>query len=140
MLEELFGEIQNRVQGRKEMIKKKAIERREHPRIDHRLPIKVAANGYDFATTTENISCVGAYCRIEKYVPPFTKVMVRLSLPVKTGNISKKYDVSCKGVLVRAEDEKSGGFNVAIFFNDITQGQRKIISRYVNQFLPKETS
>ena len=114
-------------------------ERRLHPRLEHKLPIRVAANGYDFVTSTENVSCVGAYCHIDKYVPPFTKVMVRLSLPVRTSSGSKKYDVECKGVLVRTEDEKKGGFNVAIYFNEIKDSQRKKIEQYVSQFIPKES-
>ena len=114
-------------------------ERRLHPRLEQKLPIRVAVNGYDFVTSTENVSCVGAYCHIDKYVPPFTKVMVRLSLPVRTSSGSKKYDVECKGVLVRTEDEKKGGFNVAIYFNEIRDSQRKKIEQYVSQFIPKES-
>lgn len=115
---------------------KKLSERRLHPRIKRKLPIKVAANGYDFATSTENLSCVGAYCHIKKYIPPFTKVMVKLTLPLK----DKSCTVQCHGVLVRTEDEEKGGFNIAIFFNEIKENQKKIISRYVNQFLPQEHS
>lgn len=113
-------------------------ERRINPRLAHSLPLKVAANGYDFATTTQNISCVGAYCRIDKYVPPFTRVMIKLQLPVKPFNSAKPCEVECKGVIVRSEDETGGGFNIAIFFNAIRGEQRKIISRYISQFLPKE--
>ncbi len=58
-----------------------ARERRVHPRLEHKLPFNVAVNGYDFSTTTRNISCVGAYCHLDKYIPPFTKISVKLSLP-----------------------------------------------------------
>lgn len=119
------------------MKKKLKAERRKYPRIEHRLPLKVAANGYDFSTSSENVSCVGAYCYINKYVPPFTKVSIKLSLPVTAGNIRKNYNVECKGVIVRTEDDAKGGFNIAVFFNEINGGQRKIISQYVSQFLPK---
>ena len=122
------------------MKRKTGAERRLHPRIDRQLPIKVAANGYDFATTTQNVSCVGAYCHITKYVPPFTRVLIRLSLPVRTRNGNKRYDVACKGVLVRTDDEPGGGFNIAIFFNDINEGQKKKIAEYVNQFVSREPS
>jgi hypothetical protein len=113
-------------------------ERRLHPRLDHKLPVKIAANGYGFATTTENVSCVGAYCRINKYIPPFTRVMVRLTLPIATKTGNKTCNVACKGVIVRTEDEKNG-FNIAIFFNDIKDLQRKRISQYINQFLPSHS-
>lgn len=115
-------------------------ERRQYPRLEQQLPLKVIANGYDFVTTTQNVSCVGAYCRIAKYVPPFTKVMVKLSLPVKKDSGSKNYHLECKGVLVRTEDEPGGGFNIAIFFNEIRDDQRKKISEYINQFIPATLS
>lgn len=114
-------------------------ERRKHPRINLELPLKVAANGYDFSTSTMNVSCLGAYCRITKYVPPFTKVLVKLALPILTNSGSKNYDLECRGVIVRSEDELSGGFNIAIFFNHIKDDQRKKISEYLNQFLPSKS-
>lgn len=115
-------------------------ERRLHPRLDKSLPINIAANGYDFATSTENISCLGTYAHISKYIPPFTKIAIRLNLPVVTAQGKHNYSVECNGVIVRSEDDSSGGFNVAIFFNEIKDSQRKIISRYISQFLPQEQS
>ncbi|MFA5095822.1 MAG: PilZ domain-containing protein [Candidatus Omnitrophota bacterium] len=119
---------------------KSGIERRQHPRLDHKLPFKVAANGYDFSTTTQNISCTGAYCMIKKYIPPFTRVAVKLKLPVKTKAESKQYTIDCQGVIVRTQDKEKEGFNVAIFFNRINNSQRKIITEYINQFLPQAAS
>jgi len=116
------------------------IERRKYPRLEKTIPLKIAANGYDFITTTQNVSCVGAYCHVAKYVPPFTKVMVKLTLPLITNHERKDRDLECKGVVVRSEDEKNGGFNIAIFFNAITNSQREIISQYINQFLPQSYS
>ncbi len=121
------------------MIKHKKTERRRYPRIEHTLPINIAANGYDFITSTQNISCVGTYCHLDKYVPPFTRISVKMVLPVTVKNKSENISVECKGVIVRSEDEKKGGFNIAIFFNRIKNNQRNKISQYINQFLPKET-
>jgi len=120
--------------------KPKGAERREHPRLEHRLPIKVAADGYGFNTSTKNISCLGAYCHINKYVPPFTRVMIKLTLPIKTSAGKRECQIECKGVLVRTEDEKNGGFNIAIFFNDIRDTERKKIARYISQSLPQAPS
>ena len=113
------------------------IERRRHPRLEQKLPFKVAANGYGFSTSTQNLSCVGAYCRIKKYIPPFTKVAVKLTLPIKNGSDKKSYTVDCTGVIVRTEDKDKSSFNIAIFFNEINATQRKKISEYINQFLPQ---
>jgi len=122
------------------MTRNSKAERRQHPRIEHALALNVAANGYDFSTSTQNVSCIGAYCHIHKYLPPFTRVMVRLALPVATANGNKNYDVECKGVVVRAEDENRGGFNIAIFFNQIRDNERQKISQYISQFLPQNAS
>jgi len=111
-------------------------ERRLHPRINHKLPLNLGVDGYDFSTSTHNISSVGAYCHLDKYMPPFTKISVKLSLPNKRGQASKSTIVECKGVVVRSEDEAKGGFNLAIFFNEIRSDQRKKIAQYVSQFLP----
>ncbi|PIQ90970.1 MAG: hypothetical protein COV71_01665 [Candidatus Omnitrophica bacterium CG11_big_fil_rev_8_21_14_0_20_41_12] len=114
---------------------KSSKERRLHPRLDHELPIGLAVDGYDFSTSTRNISCVGAYCHLNKYMPPFTKISVKLSLPGK-GKSDKNTIVECKGVVVRSEDEAHGGFNLAIFFNGMRNDQRKKITQYISRFLP----
>jgi len=112
-------------------------DRRLHPRIDHGMPINVMADGYDFMSTTRNVSCLGAYCHIGKYVPPFTKLCIKLKLPVKKARVSKKIEVACKGVVVRTDDDPSGGFNIAVFFNDIKPVQQHRIAEYINQFIPR---
>ncbi|MDD5255657.1 MAG: PilZ domain-containing protein [Candidatus Omnitrophica bacterium] len=115
-------------------------ERRLYPRVDHQLPVNVIANGYDFSTTTQNVSCIGTYCHIKKYVPPFTKISIKMVLP--TGGIqlpAKERLINCEGVIVRTEDDKKGGFNVAIFFNEIKEQQRKKIARYLSRFLPQKS-
>lgn len=116
------------------------IERRRYPRIKKELPLKIEADGYDFVTDTQNVSCVGAYCRVDKYIPPFTKIAVKITLPIATNDIDKNCNVECKGVVVRTEDEKKGGFNIAIFFNEIANKEREKISQYISQFLSKESS
>lgn len=115
----------------------KRAERRLYPRVDQKLPIKVAADGYDFATSTHNISCLGAYCHINKYIPPFTKVLVRLSFPAQYTRGNKDCTVACKGIIVRTEDETGGGFNIAIYFNQIGEAQKKKILQFISHFLPQ---
>lgn len=110
-------------------------ERRRHPRINQELPFNVLANGYDLTTTTKNLSCLGAYCHLEKYIPPFTKISIRMALPVLSRDKKERAKVECGGVIVRTEDAVSGGFNVAIFFNNIKESQKQKISRYIQQIL-----
>lgn len=118
----------------------KVSERRQYPRLYRQFPLNLAVNGYDFVTSTQNVSCVGTYCHIDKYVPAFTKVMVKLSLPLPSKEEIRTSDVECKGVIVRTEDVSTGGFNIAIFFNGINDSQRSKISKYVSQYLPSKSS
>jgi hypothetical protein len=136
--EKVLAYVSGEIQGEKRMMPVNRLdERRRHPRIIHHLPVTVAADGYDFNTITQNISCVGAYCHLERYIPPFTKIMIRLTLPMLTIPLKQDNRVSCKGVIVRTEDAPMGGFNVAIYFNEIKENQRNKISRYINQFIPR---
>ena len=60
-----------------------------------------------------------------------------MRLPIVLSSRKKEeFDVECKGVIVRTEDVAHDGFNIAIFFNEIKDSQRRKISQYVNQFLP----
>ena len=120
---------------RKARNKMRKQERRLHPRIDQQLSINVAANGYDFVTSTQNISCVGAYCTVDKYVPPFTKVKIKLNLPITQNGVRENCDVNCYGVIVRTEDDPDGKFNIAIFFNKIKDQPHQKITQYVKQFI-----
>ena len=120
-------------------MKPKKTERRRYPRIEQTLPLKIAADGYGFATSTQNVSCVGVYCHLDKYIPPFTKIAAKVILPLMVGGSLKNIEVECHGVVVRTEDEKKGGFNIAVFFNGIKESQRKKIAQYVNQFFPKSS-
>jgi len=131
----MLAGIYQKIQGGREEIMKNSKERRLHPRLDQQLPLNLAVDGYDFSTTTRNISCVGAYCHLDKYMPPFTKIAVKLSLPNKDQS-GKNMIVECKGVVVRTEDEVNGGFNLAIFFNEMREEQRKKIAQYISKFLP----
>lgn len=115
-------------------------EKRLHPRVNLCLPMKVAVNGYDFGTTTQNISCLGAYCTIDKYVPPFTRVMIKMDIPQEQGRAGSAYDVKCKGVVVRTQDRPEGGFDIAVFFNAIAEEERKKISQYIGRFLPEDSA
>jgi c-di-GMP-binding flagellar brake protein YcgR len=135
MLARIYNQIKRRIYKREEIMKSPK-ERRLHHRLDHKLPLKLAVNGYDFSTATHNISSVGAYCHLDKYMPPFTKISVKLSLP-NEDQAGKNTIVECNGVVVRTEDETNGGFNLAIFFNEIRDDQRKKIAHYVSRFLPK---
>jgi len=131
----MLAGISKEIKGGRKEIMSDPKERRQHPRLEQQLPLDLAVDGYDFSTITRNISSVGAYCHLDKYMPPFTKISVKLSLPSKN-QPGKNTVVECKGVVVRTEDEANGGFNLAIFFNEMRDEQRKKIAQYISKFLP----
>jgi len=112
------------------------MERRRYPRVIKQIPLRIRHEDYDLVGQTHDISCIGAYCTINKYIPVFSIISVVLLLPSKT----KKNVVSsvrCKGVVVRIEEnqEKNKEFKVAIYFNRLRQKDRDKISQYVQHFL-----
>lgn len=110
-------------------------ERRKFPRLKKELPLTIKTQEYDLISQTKNISCVGAYCWVDKYIAPLTKLSIMLVLPIKKRNQDCQSKVHCKGVVVRTEEDRPSGFNVAIYFNEINQQDKEKISQYINQHI-----
>ena len=114
-------------------------ERREHLRIPKKLPLKVRVDSFDLVTETQNISSSGAYCQVDKYIEPMTKVGIILLLPIRQKNnklLTRK--LNCEGVVVRTEQSRdcAGKFNIAVFFNNMKKPDMKIVARYIESHLP----
>jgi len=115
-------------------------ERREHPRLQNNIPIKLIHDDGDIVTETANISRSGIYCKVNKFLNPMAKLKINLLIPLrkttKTGKSTTR-KISCMGAVVRSESV--GGieeaYNVAIFFQDISKRDSDHIADYVNSFL-----
>jgi hypothetical protein len=115
-------------------------EKRKHPRVANNIPVKICTEQGDIVTETGNISRSGVYCKVEKYIEPMTKMKVHLLLPVKKNGKSSSKKISCQGVVVRTEPiQGKDDFNVAIFFNDISQRDAETIADYINNFLEEQS-
>ncbi len=116
--------------------KKHAEERRQHPRLSHNIPFKIFHEDGDIVTQTGNISRSGAYCRVEKYIAPMTKLKINFLLPIKkNGKVSSK-KISCEGAVVRTEKVQGGKeFNLAIFFSTIAPRDAEAIADYISSSL-----
>ena len=68
-----------------------------------------------------------------------TKLQIRLELP----HSSPSTVVSCGGVVVRIHPEtpraKGSVYNIAIFFNDLSDHSRTVLARYIQERLPVAT-
>lgn len=107
-------------------------EKRRHPRIKRNLPIKIENGDFDTVAETENISCTGAYCSIDRYLAPLTKVRIRLLVPSKTKE--KHITIHCEGAVVRVEKNERGleeSYNVAIYFENIHKTDIAKINRFI---------
>lgn len=111
-------------------------ERRKHPRLESQIPLKISSEDFDIVTETANLSCAGAYCRVNKNLEPMTKLKIHLLLPLRKRNKVVTKKVSCEGIIVRSDPAKEGNyFNVAIYFNDIEQKDLSNLSDYINAML-----
>ena len=111
-------------------------ERRKDPRLENNIPVKIFHEDGDLVTETKNVSRSGAYCRINKYIEPMTKLKISLLLPTRKNGKNLTRKIAFQGVVVRIEpmsDQKT--YNVAIFFNDISQRDAECINDYVHSYL-----
>lgn len=119
------------------MAEKKSIqERRQHPRIQKNIPLKISQEDGDLVTETWNISRSGAYCKVNRYIEPMTKLKVNLLLPFKKRERQMTRQISCEGIVIRTETVPSKDYyNVAIFFSDIAKKDAEAIAEYVDAYL-----
>ena len=107
-------------------------ERRRHPRVDERLEFKLKAEDFDLVTETINLSCLGAYCQLNKHIPLMTTLKIALALPY--GDQGNEFDyVECSGVVVRVEEVFSQAnvdsiYNTAVYFNEIGESEKEKIA------------
>lgn len=106
-------------------------ERRKYLRCETTLPLEIKTDGLNIATSTKNISCAGAYCQVNKYLAPMTKLKIAMVL----NGPKKNTTIRCNGVVVRAEpaliSKEAQKYNIAIFFNDIAEAEKEKINSFI---------
>ncbi|HBR14702.1 MAG TPA: hypothetical protein DD723_04045 [Candidatus Omnitrophica bacterium] len=116
-------------------LKKPLTERRKDFRLANRVPVKICQENGDIVTETVNLSRSGVYCRVNKYIEPMTKLRIHLLIPRRKNGKTTPKKITCQGVGVRIEPIKGEtAYNLAIFFNDISQRDSDHIADYVNSF------
>ena len=110
-------------------------ERRRAPRIAERLALAITEAGAQLTAETNNLSASGAYCTLDQFLAPMTKLQLRFELP----GGSRRRLIRCSGVVVRVEpvitNADHGRYHVAIFFTDLVARDRTAIARFVRQRL-----
>jgi hypothetical protein len=116
-------------------------ERRRHSRLDHSIPIRITDGGIDIVTETKNLSSSGAFCLVNKFIAPMTKLKLQFLLPIKKNNKVVNQKVSCIGVVVRSQSAvDQDSFQTAIFFSDIAPRDSQIIHDFVETAMRHEPS
>ncbi|MFH0839468.1 MAG: PilZ domain-containing protein [Candidatus Omnitrophota bacterium] len=112
-------------------------EKRQTPRIEERLPIKIIEGDSGMVVETKNISASGTYFTTDKPMPLMSKVRITLLIPDTGGKNSK---VECSGTVVRtvptATQDKTF-YETAIFFDDITEKAKNTILKHIKKIITK---
>lgn len=106
-------------------------ERRRAPRIAERVAVSLIDAGTELRAETQNLSVCGAYCTLDHFIAPMTKLHLRMELPSRERTVQ----IQCTGVVVRVEpvalNAEQGRYHVAIFFTDLSDRSRATISQFV---------
>ena len=113
-------------------------EHRKHLRINQSLQFKLKTTHFHVVTETINLSCIGAYCQINKDIPLMTGLEIVLALPHVDEEDKFEY-VECIGSVVRVEKIASNtnerdAYNVAIYFSDISDPEKQKIESFVERY------
>lgn len=109
-------------------------ERRQYPRFDIQLPVKLSipdsGDGTHLEATSINICMNGLYCTVNRYVPTFDKFLITL---ISDGHheIPAHVISQIEGVVVRVEPEQEEAmrntYNIALFFQALTEQQQNAL-------------
>lgn len=114
-------------------------ERRSDKRFAGSIPLKISCENFDLVTETKDLSRSGAFCKVNQYIEPMTKLKIQLLLPFKGKQKTMTKKVSFGAVIVRTESEPANGsYNVAIFFNDIQARDAQTLTDYINSLVKAE--
>lgn len=111
------------------------VERRRAPRVKERLLLALTEGASTFQAHLHNLSATGAYCALDRFLPPMTKLEVQCVLL----NGSQPTHIRCTGVVVRVEpvvaNVERPSYHVAIFFTELSEQGRAAIEQFVRDRL-----
>ena len=114
-------------------------EKRRHLRVEYQIPLKISSDHGDILTETKNLSCSGAYCRVNQRLEPMTKLRVHLLLPLRKSDKITTKKIACHGVVVRSQSVSGEEYyDTAIFFSDIAPKDSRTISEFVESLMEKK--
>ncbi len=116
---------------------KKYVQKRKQPRINKSIQFKIRIKDSTVVAEAINLSCIGAYCRVNKHISFMTKLKIQLPLfhgdQEKGAEYLEFYGVVTRVEKVLSEDNVSNIYNIAIFFNEIDEPEKEKIARFVER-------
>ncbi len=110
-------------------------ERRRELRATEHVPLAITDAGAVLTTETKNLSASGAYCTLDRFIAPMSKLQLTFELP----NGRRKTHIRCSGVVVRVEptiaNSERARYNIAVFFTELSDRDRTAIKRFVRERL-----
>ena len=108
-------------------------ERRGHPRLLKGVPLSIELKDKTVSSETVDISRSGICCVFDQYVEPMTKLKIRFVVSFNKDDTHINKKIACHGVIVRTDQcVDTDLYNVAIFFNDISEDNIKNIVDYID--------
>ncbi len=115
---------------------KKFVEKRRQPRIRKCINFEIKPNGSTISAESIDLSCIGVYCQVDKYIPSMTNLKIVIALSCEDQEDGVEY-VECNGVVVRVKRilSNNGGntHNIAIFFNEIKESEKEKIANFLKK-------
>ena len=113
-------------------------EKRRHLRVDYKIPVKISSDHGEIVTETKNLSCSGAFCRVDQHLEQMTRLKIHLLLPIRKSNKVTTKKITCQGVVVRSQAlEGQDYYDTAIFFSDIASKDSRTIGEFVESMIER---
>ncbi|MBI1851467.1 MAG: PilZ domain-containing protein [Planctomycetes bacterium] len=112
-------------------------ERRKAPRVQGDFFLQLHGPESDASVRVKDISTSGVCCIAPAALPELSRVHMEIRLPHDSHKNGKP--VTANGAVVRCEPQASG-FDVAIFFLEISEESRSAIARYVESSLSRASA
>ncbi len=124
----------------KEKHKQPGKERRRHPRVRASLAAQIVTHekrDQPVVVRPKNISCSGLYCHLNRYIAPFQRLHLSVIVPlIQRGRVHNEV-IQLDAVTVRVEpeleDPNVSDYHIAIFFESVSENDKQVIERYVQQ-------
>jgi len=108
-------------------------DRRRDPRHERSVPLRMGDDTAEgLRAESINVSTRGLYCKVPRYIQPFSKLKVALDLPFADRGSTT---VECDGVVVRVDPETeipgAREYRLAIYFLDLDREEARVIESFL---------